>query len=978
MGRTRLQWLVFICFFLSGVAGLVYEVVWGRMLILIFGATVMGISTVLTSFMAGLALGSLLFGRWIDRQGGQGALRIYGFLEAGIGLYCLLIPWMFTGLEHFYVAFYQHYNPSFLVLSLVRFAACFVVLVVPTTLMGATLPILSKFVVSTLDELGASVGKLYFLNTFGAVVGSLLGGFFLVPLLGVGGAIALAATLNIGIGVVAIIAGSLALASRPEPLRTETARPEPASDLPPPGRYPPYVVRLVLIGFGLSGFSALVYEVAWTRVLSQVFGTTVYAFSSMLTAFLIGLALGSYLFGRYADSSRNLLFLFCALQVAIGASVLLLTPLFGYMPVLAVGIYGRFWDKFWVLQTFELIVCTYLMLIPTILMGAVFPVVSKLYTDSLEGLGRSIGRVYFSNTLGTIFGSFLAGFVLVPLLGTHDTIRLAALINILTGTAVFAFGREYRWHPALAYGTVALVMAWWAIVPPWDTRILSSGVYLYAGSIAAEARRRNQRLDEVMKSKKVLYYKEGLFSNVSVIQLQARGQTHTVLQVNGKTDASINDLTTQQIVSHLPMILQDNPQRAAVVGLASGCTLGAATLHPVKAIDCIEIEPNMKEAARWFDDYNYRCLDDPRVHMIFNDGRNFLLLTDHKYDVITSEPSNPWIRGASNLFTKEYYQICKNRLTPHGILCHWIPIYDMSIADFKLAANTFRTVFPHMTLWSFPPMYCDAVAIGSPTELKLDYQKLKQRLSDPRVRGDLNRIYVYDEWSFFRGFLFNEKDIVRFCEETAVNTDNRPLIEFSSPKNVLTNILSDTLYDVSAFREEQEVPVYNFSRKIATGTLYEPMQLLVSLGAGWKETESKILVSRSVRDFKKNKFPSVLPYGRVRYRNGSQEITIRTVYVKEPPQYTFARHRLSPLLEGKTLQQGEIAASGYPARWRQANDGLEIRWSVPERGLEYEITARGLAGAPADIARKLVGAIRCQGAYLEVARQVPNRNRAVR
>ncbi|MCC6446587.1 MAG: spermidine synthase [Armatimonadetes bacterium] len=957
MGRSRLQWIIFFCFFFSGMAGLIYQTIWGRMLILTFGATVMGVSTVLTSFMAGLALGSLLFGRWIDRKGGKDALRIYGYLEIGIGVYCLAIPWMFRMLEHFYIAFYQEYNPSFSVLSLVRFLACFIVLLIPTTLMGATLPVLSKFVVSTLDNLGAYIGHLYFMNTFGAVVGSILGGFFLVPLLGVGGTIVLAAAINILIGFLAVWAGSQAVhleagVSAPE------AQPQ-SRPAVPAKRYPPYVIRLVLVGFGFSGFAALIYEVAWTRVLSQVFGTTVYAFGMMLTAFLIGLALGSYLFGRYADRSRHLLFMFCALEVGAGASVLLLTPLFGYMPVLATNIFRSFWNNFWVLQFFQLLACTYLMLIPTVILGTLFPVVSKLYTDNLDGLGAKIGNAYSANTLGTIFGSFLAGFVLIPTLGTQDTIRLAAFINIMVGTVVLAVGREYKWHPALAYGCIALILAWCVGMPNWDTRLISSGVYLYANSIANEAEKRNQSVTEYMKSKEILFYQEGLFSNVSVVQIRANGETHRVLQVNGKTDASINDLTTQQIVAHLPMLLQDNPQKAALVGLASGCTLGAATLHPVRSIDCIEIEPNMGKAARFFDAYNYRCLDDPRVNMIYNDGRNFLLLTRNKYDVITSEPSNPWIHGASNLFTEQYYEICKDRLTPRGILCHWIPVYDMTVKDFKLATNTFLKVFPHTSIWTFPPMYCDAVAIGSPSELTIDYQKLKARLADPKLKGDFDKIYVSDDWSFFRGFLFSEQDLTEFCQGTPVNTDNKPLIEFSSPKNVLTNSMSETLLAVSSFRRDQQVPVYNYTRQWGDTTFYEPMRLAVSL-PGWQAAGSKIMVSRDTSNFRKERFPSVRPYGLVAYRNGDQEITIRTVYEKEPDRFRFGRHRLPPLLQGDLLQEGEVRASGYPARWRLLSDGLLIRWMSRDMGLSYVIAARGMAGSPEALVKDLVARIRCQ------------------
>src|SRR6266581_1718122 len=421
-------------FCLSGISGLLYEVAWTRMLHLLFGDTVLAVSTVLASFMAGLALGSFWSGRYVDRR--PRVLALYAGLEAGIGVSAVALPVVLQALTPLYVWLHQYLHASFWLFSVVRFLLAFCLLFVPTTLMGATLPVLSQYMVRNTATLGWRVGTLYALNTAGAVLGCFLAGYVLIGRLGLSQTIWIGAALNLAIALVVWVVQRCTDEELPE----SEAPLSPLEDVPPALYvYDRKTVRRVLWGFALSGYTALSYEVLWTRALTFFIGNSTYAFSAMLTTFLCGLALGSFLFARLSDRRQNLLALFGALQMGIGVYGLLT------IVILASLFYGldTWWEGFssayWGTSVWLTFVKTFVVIFPpTLCMGGSFPLVSKIVAHGPRVVGRSIGNAYACNTLGAIVGSWVTGFVAIPLLGMHHSLGLTALLSVSVGGVLLA------------------------------------------------------------------------------------------------------------------------------------------------------------------------------------------------------------------------------------------------------------------------------------------------------------------------------------------------------------------------------------------------------------------------------------------------------------------------------------------------------------------------------------------------------------
>ncbi|MGA1791756.1 MAG: fused MFS/spermidine synthase [bacterium] len=808
--------LVLFFFFLSGAAGLIYEIIWTRLLRLVMGNTVFSITTVLCAFMGGLALGSFLGGKIIDHR--NDPLRIYAMLEGSIGIYALFLPLIIKATELFYRPIYQNYHTSFYLFSLIRFLFCGILLLLPTTLMGATLPVLTKFFVRSSDRIGWTVGKLYSVNTFGAVIGSFSAGFLLVPAWGVSKTIYFAAMMNL-----LICFWVYFLHRKILPLQKEQAEAKLWSQekekgqlvKPMPreiGKFSQGLLRILLIGYGLSGFAALVYEIAWTRILSLIIGSSVYAFSLMLTAFIFGLSLGSIIFSRFIDRRRDLILFLAVIEMIIGFSALMVVPFFGRLPLFIVEMILRFSHSFWLLQLIQFGLIFLLMLIPTTMMGAAFPLVSRIYTQTVSAVGSSVGSVYAANTFGAILGSFIGAFILIPWLGIQKTILAAVLINIMVGCGFLSISRSLtmRKKGMIAAVVIIVVIILARLFPGWNVKLISSGAYLNAKELSLTADRSSSTLETVMKRLKVLYHKEGVSTTVTVKE-DAQGQRYFL--VNGKGDASsYTDMPTQELLAHVPMLLHPHPQSVLVIGLASGVTLGSAGLYPVKNLDCVEISPEAVEASHYFDHVNYHILTDPRVELIIEDGRNHLALTNRTYDVIISEPSNPWIAGISDLFTQEFFQLCRQRLNPEGVACVWLHAYNIADETFRSIVYTFNTVFPYFTIWE-SSLGVDYLLIGSCEKISLDYGTLLDRLRDEGLGNDLGRINIKNAAEFLTHFVMDEeimKDYVQ-AEGIRLHTDDNALVEFSAPRTLYKKDTRIPLVEaINRFRKE-EVPFLTYS-----------------------------------------------------------------------------------------------------------------------------------------------------------------------
>lgn len=795
-GRPDAVWAILLCFFASGVSGLVYQVIWVRELVLVFGATTFAVSTVLTAFMGGLALGSYYFGRRSETVARP--LRLYGLLEIGIGVYGLMVPLIFAGLPMVYHSFWRQ-QLSFFALSIVRFFFAALVLIVPTALMGATLPVLSSFYARDIGRIGLRVGSLYALNTFGAVIGAAATGFLLIPALGMNAATATAATMNILLGVVALTVS--------RKVESHTRAPQESEQVSAGG---PLIskkssrssdsesqrgkITLIIAGFAVSGFVALSYEVIWSRVLALIIGSSVYAFSIMLTTFLVGLAAGATIASRVVDRVRRPIRMFAVIEVAVGVTSLIGAYLFNDLPYVFVQLY-RWVDSsaFGLLLFSRFLIASLVMIVPTFLLGALFPLVVRIVSSGKLGrtTGRTVGDAYAANTLGAIVGSFASGFILIPWLGLLGSLRLCVALNFVVAAAAFLASakrrsakRAKRINLSATAGVAASVLLIILVVmgePPWDPEVMSSAVYRYAPSLVGKSR---QELFDFLKSGQgeTIFYKEGITATVAV-QRQGGGR---VLKVNGKPEASTaGDMPTQILIGALPLLVREHTDDVLLIGLGSGVTLGSVERFPVKRVTCVELEPAVVEASRHFEDVNNRPLDDPRLRMISNDGRNFIYTTDEKFDVIVSEPSNPWVTGVANLFTLEYFKRGAERLKEDGLFSQWLQIYEMAPEDVRTLIATFRAAFPQVYL--FRGAEGDLMLLGSKTERRLDLAVLKSHFDDPKIGADLNRINTTTAAEIISRFYLGPSEVTKLSAGAKINTDDNALIEFNAPRRVGTS-----------------------------------------------------------------------------------------------------------------------------------------------------------------------------------------------
>lgn len=786
MTGDKRRFVILCLFLLSGATALTYEVVWVRMLTLVFGATTLSVGTVLACYMVGLALGSWFWSRRADEA--PNPLRLYAFLEGGIAFSALLTPFLFSLVQVVYRRLFVGGLEDFSALSVARFFLCLPALLLPTFLMGGTLPILARFYTQNMARIGRGAGDLYAVNTCGAVAGTLLAGFWMIPAFGVQGTLHRAAFVNLLLALVAYALSSKDASAR-KPEIHASKHFDSTKEATPTDLATKTSVRIALWGFALSGAAAMILEVTWTRALVQVFGNSTYAFTTMLACFLVGLALGAALCGRLIDRAAHPVFIFAMLQLTVAAWSVAATPLIEYLPDLFLQAFARWGGAFGTQTRVQFFVCCLLMLPATLALGAIFPTVTKIFAAHADGAGRSVGVPYAANTIGTVFGSLLAGFVFLPQFGIEVSIFLGALINL--GVCVTLLRGEKRpvseltAHPQCVGMAVLLtIMAGVRLlVARLDTRVMSSGVYVNVDRFM-QSRQENRSLRDDLDVKEVLLYREGYGSSLAVIQLKVPGAgRYIALQANGKTDASTGDLSTQRALAHLPLLLKPEAKRVLIVGLASGCTVGSALLHPIQKLDCVEIEPAMIEAARYFKPWNHDCLSDKRLKIHLQDARNFMAMTDQKYDVITAEPTNPWIAGVNNLFTREYYRDCKKRLNQGGLMCQWIPAYNFHEDELKTAIGTFQSEFSYVTVWAFPHIRTDFFAIGSNEPLPFDPVKLSERLRGP-IQNDMAAMQATDLWRVTGAFLFDEKSTQTFVRGAQLNTDETPLLEFSTPRHL--------------------------------------------------------------------------------------------------------------------------------------------------------------------------------------------------
>jgi spermidine synthase len=938
----RIKIVVLSVFFLSGLSALIYQVVWMRMLTLVFGTTVFAATTVITVFMAGLGAGSYCFGRFVDKRADSiNLLKLYALLEGGIGLYCLFTPWAFSGLDVIYGYIYALSEVNFYLFSIARFFFSSLILFIPTMLMGATLPVISRFYIRQNSALGRGIGRLYGLNTLGAVVGVLIPAFILIPTVGVRASLFFAVAVNLIIAAVTwYCSRSIPTSEDAAELEVEASGKDDGSSFIIPSRN----IRLVVLSaFALSGFASLAYEVAWFRILSMTIGSTIYAFAVMLATFLMGLALGSYVVSFFIDRIKAPLRVFAFIELMIGVAVVAAIPLFGKLPLVFMSFLEHMGVNFWGFQAVNFLTAFIAIIVPTLLMGASFPLVVRIITGGLNHLGGNIGKLYGLNTLGGVLGSFLAGFVFLPFFGIQTTIISMAALNVTLGCVLlfYAAGVPALFKRGAVMASVLLLIVA-IILPRWDRVLMSSGPHYYAGRYmeAFKGEGLQRMLDEDVE---VLYYNEGITGTTSVL----RGWGTMSLGINGKGTAAVpGDVFIHNMTGILPLMLHSSPRSALLVGLGSGVTLGAMEHFPLNEVDTVEISAEVLEASRLFDSYNHNALEDNRLKVMVDDGRSYLANTSKSYDVIINEPSVPLSTDAATLFTKEFYELAKKRLNTGGIFCQWLRSFNLPSDDLRALLRSFSEVFPDTSLWMYEPGV--VLLIGKADDsLSFDFSSLIKHFNDPTVIRLLEELGIASLENILKGFTMDAATIKEFVKGAALNTDDRPLVEFATARSLFYSDKSGNYNVIAQAQPVVRLPMSGMVKELEGDGHHLPFfGLDSSLSDDWHLTYTGFSVKNKLIDLpklKKLNKPAVITKDIESLVEWSREGSALELRVKgaktEPLTGAALSVQLGSSASEGLMAEGVVESDGREVLWRlDSKDGtprVVFTWDCSDNGLRY-------------------------------------------
>ncbi len=772
-------------FFFSGATALIYQVAWMRLLSLFFGSDIYAAAITLGVFMAGLSLGGLLAGKLADRA--RRPLLIYGWIEIGIALYAFVFPSLLASFEPAYRQIYQAYFDSTPALYFgFRLLLAAALILIPTVLMGATLPLLVRQFATRATLLGRRVGHFYAINTMGALCGTLSSGFILIPAWGVSRTVLIAVVVNLSIGVWAI-----ALAARLRLIAAESQSGDGLSQRMPSAGQRERVA--ILMAMAISGMAALALEVVWMRVLVQSFSATVYAFAIMLACFLFGIFAGSTRASATADRHPDGLRLLVQFELWLAASVALLGIVTYFVPslfgMLLWGLAGATGGKFGVASVIaQFVVAGVLILAPTVLLGATFPVAVKLYTRHIDDRAEGAGTVYAANTAGALIGTLLGGFILLPTFGAQKSLIAIGALFFLAAIVLWRRrgGVVGRWvgEPSLIVpATVAVVAGLTVVLLPPQTVV-------------------NFDLQSSTQPE-VLYHGEGVSHTLDLVRTR---DGHTIMMINGNVEADTTLVQRRHFIlkGHLPLLLHPNPSEVAVVGLGLGITLKATENYPlVRRIRVVELSPQMVAAHAHLGDVTRNLLNSPKIDLRVDDGRNFMAMSAERFDMITADPVHPRITGVGYLYTREYYERIRERLLPGGIVTQWMPMYQISPESFDVAFRTFATVFPHASFWY---VRGHGLFVATIDDFVIDYPRFAKRFADPHVRSDIDSIGIASPEQLLGHLLMDAQHIESYLarnESRTLNTDDNAYLEYHTPfeyvgrtEEILTGLLPFAGWDL--------------------------------------------------------------------------------------------------------------------------------------------------------------------------------------
>jgi len=783
---------VLLFFFVSGACGLLYQVVWTRKLVLLFGTTAYAVSAVLSIFFLGLGAGSLWGGRLADRH--KNPLQFYGLFEILIGLWALLFIGGINVGEGAVVLLLKAFGFSRGMGIVLRGLLAAAFLFVPVSLMGATLPLLAKFVNHEAEIHGLRIGYLYTLNTFGAVAGCFITGFFLIERFGYTETTLLGAAANTTIGVLAILLARMEPSTKAGLGDHENHGQSELQEDPLRG----FRLSMVLLAFSISGFSMLAMEVLWTRLLAMAFLGTTYAYTTMLTALLFGIAIGSAVCSAFVDRLRKPMWGLGLVMMFAGIGCLWTATRIAALPEQVAGIATSDWETV-VRGIFSL--SFFALFVPTFFSGMTFPLAVKAIGHERERLGKDMGLLYSANTFGGVLGALAGGYFIIPWLGTHyGIVLLSSVLLVMGALALLACPRTPVLHCGCQTMKGQPLPPSLSSVPstPGSVFVLVSAVllfaYVYHRGPADVSRSLNAGY--IPKDHRVLHYQEGVEGTVAVSEPENETTgTNRVLWINRvQATASIEKgVKMNRFQGTLPLLFARDPKEVLFMCFGSGITCGTLALSDFAHIDAVEICKDVLGAAPLFAQDNLGVLDRPNVQFHIDDGRNFLLTAKTAYDVITFEPMPLALAGVSTFYTAEYYRLCLEHLKTGGIVSQWVPMHSLNPTMVRSLVHTFISVFPEYCAFF---VNADLFLIGSNEALRLDWAKAEQRLANPELHAALEKVGLGDPIEVLASFLMDKAALDAYAGQGESMSDDRPWAEFVAPKLVYQRTVQDTLKEV--------------------------------------------------------------------------------------------------------------------------------------------------------------------------------------
>ncbi|MGA1791757.1 MAG: fused MFS/spermidine synthase [bacterium] len=765
----KMEGLILISFFFSEVCGLIYVITWTQILRHSLGPPLFSIISILTIFLGGLTLGSYITGRYIDIRRPD-PLKVYGLLVGTLGIYSLFLPWFIQGMTLIHGAIYQNVRFPFYSSFFLRYLIYTPILLIPSALIGATWPVMSKLLILSMDRLGWTMGKIFGVNTLGGAFGVLATRFLLLPHLGANHTIYLGAIIDliIGINIFILYKKSRSWQIIPEGFdKAITVK----DALPKKDNRYGDVRRIILIGYGLSCFAAMVYLAVWSKALIIFLESSLSALTLISSTFLMGLAIGSLGLGKFIDQRTDQISLLGTIEIVIGLSCLGIIPLLDGFPLFMALIIKRLGHSFWLLQLSEFLLILLIIMIPALLLGLAFPLICRMYSDQIKSIGKSISTVFVMHAFGSLIGVLFGGILLSMWLGTKRGSLVAVWSHIFIGCLFLLLGFSL---PRIKKTALLIVVAGSFIVfsffiPLWEMPLFKAEPYRYAYYVSRFLRGKGSSQRHIPKKKtEKIFSKNGIVADVTVI----KEKEEISIQINGVMEcSSTRDLPAQVLSAHIPLLLQSNPEDILLIGIGSGITLGSLEQYPLREIDCVEISRGMIEASGYFHELNHQALEDPRLHVMIEDGRHHLMFTDKQYDLIISQPLSAWPEAINEFFTKECFQLFRERLKSGGTAAIRLPARKMKPEIFQSVICTWHEVFPFVQLWE-TDLGTDYLLIGSDHAISWDYPLITDRSEKEGIASDLGRLKIKDPPIDLLSFYFMDKQgIASCCPDSKVFTD---------------------------------------------------------------------------------------------------------------------------------------------------------------------------------------------------------------